>query len=58
MIETPSVAKHSNPNTSTELSISDALENMGHEQVVVCPNPETGLLKQSLLFTTQHSARL
>ena len=43
MIETPSVAKHSNPNTSTELSIFDALENMGHEQVVVCSNPETGL---------------
>lgn len=43
MIETPSAAKEKMSSSETELSIFNALESMGHEQVVVCSNPDVGL---------------
>jgi len=43
MLETPSVEKEIVKSKDTELSIFNALEHMGHEQVVVCSNPDTGL---------------
>jgi len=43
MIKFPSAEKELSKQVETELSIFGALENMGHEQVVVCSNPDTGL---------------
>lgn len=43
MIESPSANKVQKSTGSIELSIFDSLEKMGHEQVVICSNPEAGL---------------
>ena len=43
MIDTPSAETEKTKQADTELSIFNALQNMGHEQVVVCSNPDTNL---------------
>lgn len=43
MIDSPTAQKENMKDEKIELSIFGALENMGHEQVVVCSNPDTGL---------------
>ena len=43
MIETQSELKKQTSSFESELSIFNTLAKMGHEQVIVCSNPETGL---------------
>ncbi len=43
MLETSTIIPDKNVHNDAELSIFNTLENMGHEQIVMCSNPDTGL---------------